>query len=543
MGSATVDASRLVFLPAEIILETAKQLSDRNDVNNFAKSCHCLYELLNPYLYRQSVLHDNHALLWAADMGMDTTARQALRHGADVNATAVTDSPIVARSAKLAEPCHDDFRPQPRLTSWQGSTPLLLAIQSSHIHIVRLLLGREDVQINKENANKVTPVKLAIVEGHTEIFRLLLHHKDVDVNHTGLDHRQPVYSIHREPPLSVAVWVQNITCIQLLLAQKDIDMNRRGFECRTALHMACRRRNRHIAKMLLAHPDTDINAKGQFANSEYSVLDWALDIEKDWKFARLLLQYEALDRREARKYIADAAMMGYDDTVDLLLPHADASVFIETAQGAYMYFKQQRAEKLVKRLLKRQDIDFNATDDHGRTALHWAALSGSTTMAQILLDDGRIKTNVRDGDGFTPLHGAIHMHNNPCYGSILHDRENLGVIGQLLNQDDVDESLLNMRDLWGTTILHAAAATGHCSLVRQLLEFGSIDPNQRELLYDTTPVFMALIDGHVETALLLLRSSKATLTFNDIGRLMRVVAARGYRKIKTGLQSRLKSRI
>ncbi|KAK3173882.1 Ankyrin repeat and death domain-containing protein 1A, partial [Lecanicillium sp. MT-2017a] len=492
-------------------------LSDRRDVNVFARSCRGLYALLNPYLYRLSALHDNHALLWAAEKGMETTARLAIWYGANVNATVCSHSPIIVRSPTVPDPSGDYVKTESN--KLEGYTPLLLAIWASNTNVVRLLLDRKDVDVNKENVNKINPLKLALVQNRTEILPLLLRHSDVDINHTSLEIRRPGYSVFAEPPLTVAVREENIECIQLLLAHEKIDVNRRGVGSGTALHKACQMSNQRIAKMLLSHPETDINAKRTFALSEYSAFDWAVQLEEDWGFARLLLQYEALDRCAASLHLAGAAIEGYDDTVDLLLPHADASVLILAAQGAGEDEEQERAEELVRRLLEREDININAVDHRGRTALHWAALSGSTTTVEMLLDDDRIMTNLKDVDGYTPLHAAVLAHQGYVYNLVSHDRDFLGVIELLMDDDDVDESPLNMTNDWGMTVLHDAAARGHCCLVRRLLEVGSIDPNLREDGEDATPVLLAVAEGQTKTALLLLRSKKVVLTPGDIARL------------------------
>jgi len=301
--------------------------------------------------------------------------------------------------------------------------------------------------------------------------------------------------------------------------------------------MACQMSNQVLAKMLLSHPETDINARKTFAGSEYSAFDWAARLTKDWGFARLLLQYETLDRSAASMNLADAAIQGYADTVDLLLPHADASTLIEAAQGAYEDEEQERAERLVRRLLERKEIDVNAVDHWDRTALHWAALSGSTTMVEMLLDDDRITTNMKDLEGYTPLHAAILAHQTGWYNPLSHDRDLLSVIELLVDDDDVDGTPLNMPDNLGMTVLHGAAARGHCCFVRRLLELERIDPNLREDSEAATPVQLAVASGQTKTALLLLRSKKVVLTADDISRL----TGQGNGRIRNCLQSRLQN--
>ncbi len=48
--------------------------------------------------------------------------------------------------------------------------------------MVRLLLARQDVEVNKSAADGATALMLASYKGHVEVVRLLLAHPDVDVN-------------------------------------------------------------------------------------------------------------------------------------------------------------------------------------------------------------------------------------------------------------------------------------------------------------------------------------------------------------------------
>lgn len=47
----------------------------------------------------------------------------------------------------------------------------------------------------------------------------------------------------------------------------------------------------------------------------------------------------------------------------------------------------------------------NATDELGRTPLHWAAWNGHTGIVKILIEEGA-NPNATDNDGWTPLHYA-----------------------------------------------------------------------------------------------------------------------------------------
>jgi len=64
-----------------------------------------------------------------------------------------------------------------------GMTQLSLAAQNGHETVVRLLLEREDVEVNsREDKGGVTPLSWAACNGHEAAVRLLLERDDIDVN-------------------------------------------------------------------------------------------------------------------------------------------------------------------------------------------------------------------------------------------------------------------------------------------------------------------------------------------------------------------------
>jgi len=64
-----------------------------------------------------------------------------------------------------------------------GRTPLLVAVKEGHEVVVRLLLGRGDVDVNsKDLAGRTTPLMAVAERGHEPIAKLLLEQDDVDVS-------------------------------------------------------------------------------------------------------------------------------------------------------------------------------------------------------------------------------------------------------------------------------------------------------------------------------------------------------------------------
>jgi ankyrin repeat protein len=58
----------------------------------------------------------------------------------------------------------------------------MVASQSGHVDVVRLLLAREGVEVNKTAQNGPTALLIASQQGHVEVVRLLLARRDLEFN-------------------------------------------------------------------------------------------------------------------------------------------------------------------------------------------------------------------------------------------------------------------------------------------------------------------------------------------------------------------------
>ncbi|XP_057774863.1 protein VAPYRIN-LIKE-like [Salvia miltiorrhiza] len=221
-----------------------------------------------------------------------------------------------------------------------------------------------------------------------------------------------------------------------------------------------------------------------------------------------------------------------DPRVDLLL-HAAVAV--------------KRVDMMEIVCLSYVDLDLNAVDVQGRTALHIAALNGHVEAIQFLVSVGA-DVDVTDHEGWTPLHfAAEHGHldaverllghavfakyavnrdGKTAFGlavergnSHLYDALQLGdVLQRAARVDDVHTmksclaqgAKVNGVDQNGWSPLHRAAFKGHLESVRILVSHGarldSVDGS------GYTPLLRAVEAGHVEVAMYLLsHGAKASL--------------------------------
>ena len=121
---------------------------------------------------------------------------------------------------------------------------------------------------------------------------------------------------------------------------------------------------------------------------------------------------------------------------------------------------------LMKNILQRPSVDVNYrdNDDHGRTAMHWAALHDDTQVLDILLNNNA-EVNPRDNEGNTSLILAVTA-------------DGTGVAQTLLSLTNVE---VNAKNNYGRTpLMEAAGKSGDYEMVKQLLKHQRTEINLQD---------------------------------------------------------------
>ncbi|KAL9593421.1 MAG: hypothetical protein Q9219_007561 [cf. Caloplaca sp. 3 TL-2023] len=159
------------------------------------------------------------------------------------------------------------------------------------------------------------------------------------------------------------------------------------------------------------------------------------------------------------------------------------------------------------------DVELSRVDVYGRTALHYACMHGHVDMVQLLVESAPHIIDLKDHDNFTPLIHAIVHHQLPCVEQLL-------LHGSRLDpESESDHVPLNLACQHGSTastqlllergaqILpdaeglypqHLVARSGRSSDMLLMLEQYGANLDQRDKLYQWTPLFHAAAEGRVD---------------------------------------------
>lgn len=116
---------------------------------------------------------------------------------------------------------------------------------------------------------------------------------------------------------------------------------------------------------------------------------------------------------------------------------------------------------IVDFLLDRTDIDINAADTDGLTALHYACMKNRQNILLLLLQENA-DSRLTDSYGNTALHLAVDRGHESCVKAMLYLSEHMNVP---MNANTANDN--------GDTPLHLAARWGYHMIVRILLECGA----------------------------------------------------------------------
>jgi ankyrin repeat protein len=251
-----------------------------------------------------------------------------------------------------------------------------------------------------------------------------------------------------------------INHVKSLLEDPKCNVNSQDEDGYTALHLGCRDGSELIVKMLLGHPNIDVNIKDVFG---LTPLCHAYGV--NLKIFAMLLEHSDVDvNADEGNGFTLLHLASYED--DACMEHFEPILSVS--------YKNVNTEKCLRMLLRHPAINVNFVNKCGECPLHVACRNGLELVIKMLLGHPKIDVNVKDEDGRAPLHSACKYSNE-------------GAVRILLNHPGVD---VNCKDYKKRTPLHLACKYPNDNIVQLLLACLTIEVNCVDGVGDT-PLHLA----------------------------------------------------
>ena len=280
----------------------------------------------------------------------------------------------------------------------EDSTPLILAASAGRAQVVRILLAaRADPRARIDQRTMVSYVasRASKTGGHADVVQALFE-AGVDTDERDRDGRSALHHAAIHSNLKVAkVFLLN-----------DADPNLQDLIGWTSLHHAARRGHEEIVRLLLDH-GVDLyvpNYHGYIPVHVAAMSGHPRVMEILWKAAPGLLSYRtyhsktplhcAFGELQSAKWLLARSM-----DIDAVSNAGETTLMISAGDG----------KDIVVELLLFHNANVKLRDHSKQTALHHAAKSGYTEIAQKILEKDISIINDQDESGFSALHQAIRI--------------------------------------------------------------------------------------------------------------------------------------
>lgn len=290
--------------------------------------------------------------------------------------------------------------------------------------------------------------------------------------------------------LHVIAWFGLQTALQELQRVNDrsLDPNAKDFvKGRTPLHLACTRGHSQVALELL-HMGADVSI--QDCDGRTALWE-AVDMGDVASLSQILERPGPAKSNEQIKKALNDQNAQFESRTPLMLALQRAS----------------DGDEIVEMLLRQPQLEANAQDCSGRTAIHIAANAGYVSDVRKLTSLIDLDFSLRDAAGRTPTIAAISS-GHFLGGQVIY-------LMALLESASCHHSFdINAADNDGRTLLHIAATNDDYSPVVKLLATANADVNKRDS-HGRTPLHNAAFNLDNDGVAKFLISMQADLSARD----------------------------
>ena len=383
--------------------------------------------------------------------------------------------------------------------NFDNEIPLLLAVQTNNINMVKLLLQQAvDVNVCDQNGNSALTLAAAIC-ANVELVLLLISFK-ANVNHC---------TNNGVTPLEVACSRGNVSIVEALLQHganihliEALNCTLDGIRANNSDPEGARR---DIIELLLKH-GADIKDTKQ-----RDTLPLVVAAREGYlSIVKLLLTFGAdinCSTEAGRTALGESARCGHGKIVSLLVKnHADMNAPIGFPLMAPLFLAARGGHAEIAKLLIDNGAQLEVRVTNGVTPLIFAAHNCHASTVRMLLEKGA-SINAKDDQGYTALCKASYQGHIDTVSVLLQFGANVNIGNPLIEavqkgSYQVTELLLNAGSLVNSvrrhvTALHVASHSGWLELVKLLVERGAeVD----SYLDNTTPLHLACFSGHADVA-------------------------------------------
>jgi ankyrin repeat protein len=257
-------------------------------------------------------------------------------------------------------------------------TSLLHAVNFGHLHVVQVLLSHNDGKPQPRttwlHASDVDglnfPLQLAVKDGWTDLVRLFLEQHDLNLNQRNSDgHTSLLTAIDTGSEPLVRLLAEDVR------VQTDVYDNKH----QTPLMLACKGGHLTIVRYLLDGSDRFSINVNDLDNTKMSALSHAAQSGDNADIMKLLLESGALLNHTARR-----------NRTPLMLAAESGSV------------------QVARFLCSQEEVEIEAVDIHGFTALTIAATADKSNMVRFLLEKGANPNHPSRRSQRTPIMEAAY---------------------------------------------------------------------------------------------------------------------------------------
>lgn len=411
-----------------------------------------------------------------------------------------------------------------------GRTALHFAATFAKDDVVKLLLNRKADQTIPGGLRDQIPIHMASARqsGALSIVQILLKGSSKDLRLTQ-DKNGCI-------PLFLAAEAGNTAVCKELLSQCSESqlLQQRKENGDSVLHIACRRRDIDMARMLI-EAGSPVDLRNEEGHTPLHIAAW----EGDEVMVKYLYQMKAnpnfTDKMD-RVPVHIAAERGHTTIVDLLVDKCKASISARTKDGStLMHIASQYGHPDTALTFLKKGVPLHMPNKSGAICLHTAAMRGHTNVVRALLSKGA-SVDAKTKDGYTALHLAVECGKPQVvqmllgYGAQVEFKGGkagetpLHIAARTKDGERCAEMLMksgadvNAVRENGETAMHIAARNGQLKMLQALLEEGG-DPTQQSKNGET-PLHVAVRHCHLAVAKELL--SYVSMTSSRIDAVMLV---------------------